>query len=127
MKTEPVILYLMNGVEIIGRIRSETEDEIVLDDALEIDMTHNEEGIPVFYFRKYCMYVDHFIVSFPKKVVVNQFHSPLQAIVQNYETTVSKFNKLQERMKTYMENSEVVMSDEDEDEDTNPLTSPMVH
>ena len=127
----PSILFLITGEEVIGQIVKQTDDIVVLDGALSLYVTPNEDGTPIFYFKKYCMYVPNFFATFKTSDVMNIFNDPISPICKHYNESLKKFTKLNERLATLdvddFKTSIEEDIDEDEDEDDETYITTTVH
>ncbi len=118
MSNDYVIIYLINGEEVVGKVLRETDKGIDLADALMINVSMIDDGPPVFYFGKYCSYVSSFDIYLKKEHIMNIFRDPLHPLIDHYERTLNKFKQISENFltKENIIDDDEVYSAVDEDE-----------
>lgn len=93
----PVIAYLITGEEVIGTVAHETDTHITFDGALNLFISPDEEGTPVFYFKKFSMYTTDFLCTFKKSDILTVFDNPIQPIRAHYKSSLEKFKMAHEK------------------------------
>lgn len=92
------IVFLITSEDVIGTIVDETDTHITIDGALSIFVSPDEEGTPVFYFKKYCMHTTDFLVTFKKEHVLSVFTNPIKPICKHYSLSMKQFKIAQEKL-----------------------------
>ena len=81
-----VVVKLKSGEEIFGKMMINNENSIDLDDAMRMRYHISEEnGAPVMYFTKYCIFTKSFEVSIPNDCIMHVFKDPVDSLIDFYE------------------------------------------
>jgi len=81
-----VVVKLKNGEELFGKMLIKNENSIDLDDAMRMRYHISEEnGAPVMYFTKYCIFTKSFEVSIPNECIMHIFKDPVDSLIDFYE------------------------------------------
>jgi len=81
-----VVIKLKTGEEIFGKMMIKNEHSIELDDAMEMRYHISEEnGAPVMFFTKYCIFTKSFQVAIPNDCIMHVFKDPVDSLIDFYE------------------------------------------
>jgi hypothetical protein len=81
-----VVVKLKSGEELFGKMLIKNENSIDLDDAMRMRYHISEEnGAPVMYFTKYCIFTKSFEVSIPNDCIMHIFKDPVDSLIDFYE------------------------------------------
>jgi len=81
-----VVVKLKSGEEIFGKMMINNENSIDLDDAMRMRYHISEDnGAPVMYFTKYCIFTKSFEVSIPNDCIMHVFKDPVDSLIDFYE------------------------------------------
>lgn len=81
-----VVVKLKTGEEILGKMMINNENSIDLDDAMQMRYhVSDENGAPVMFFTKYCMFTKGFYITIPNDCIMHIFKDPVESLVEFYE------------------------------------------
>lgn len=99
------ILKLTNGVEVVGNVELETDDEVVLHKPLQINYRYVFGSIPSVSFARYIMFAEHQSVHFQKQHILQQVNVR-EAFANYYADIVDEhYDELEKRVDAEFESS----------------------
>lgn len=110
MDNKIIVMKMIDGEVVIGKVISSDSKSITLDHALCMGHRVADDYIPIVYFYKYCLYNESYVVTIDRSHIINVFDDVMKYIVRQYEMAVAKY-KLFDSEASEADNSQETLGD----------------